>query len=90
MEPEVHMNFPSLTSDRGTTHCNSEPQLDQLPLIKCPIKKTFQTYATVVQSSLPQPTVKSSVTIQQIHHELPIENFECGQCSHNLELSRSD
>ena len=90
MEPEVHMSFPSLPSDRYITHCNSETQLDQLPLIKCPTKKTTHTYASVVQSSLPQTIIKSSQTIQSIHHELAIENFEFGQCSQNHELSNSD
>ena len=81
--PEVSKDFPSLSSDHSVSHCSQMSH-------KCPTEVPSKTYSAVVKSSLPQSLDKSYATLQTIHHELPIENFEVGQCSQIHESSSSD
>ena len=45
---------------------------------------------SIVRKKYPLIKVKSYVTIEPINHELPIENFEFGQCSQSPDFSSSD
>ena len=56
----------------------------------CHVQKSPLTYSAVLQSSLPHTQVKSTTTFQLILHELPINNFEFGQCYEYHESSSSD
>ena len=87
---EVSIDFPSMPSDRSIPYCSHEPRSVHLPSINSPTNVSTQTYSVVAQSSELQTLVKSTVTIQPIHHESAIKNFEVGQCSLNPELSSSD